>query len=83
MTTITTKQGISFFHLAQLKGALSLECKGLKHSRGSVYQYVKNQFGFKGNKQKVYDQLVKYIEQVKVIHAQVELANPVTGQPKI
>lgn len=50
------------FHLLQLKYALILEIKGLRHSQGSAYAYVKKRFGFKGNKQRVLDQLVALIE---------------------
>lgn len=59
---ITGKENIQMFHLLQLKYALKLELVGLKHSQGSVYAYVKRQFGFKGNKQKVFDQLCQHIE---------------------
>lgn len=48
---------VSFFHLLQLRSALGLEIKGLKNSRGSAYAYIKKTFGYKGSKQKVYDQL--------------------------
>lgn len=49
------------FNLLQLKYALMLEIKGMHHSQGSVYALVKRRFGFKGNKQKVFDQLVAVI----------------------
>lgn len=55
------------FHLLQLKYALKLEIVGLKHSRGSVYAYVKKHFGFKGNKQKVLDQLISMISMISMI----------------
>jgi len=44
------------------KYALKLEILGLRNSRGSVYAMVKKQYGFKGNKQSVYDQLCAYID---------------------
>lgn len=55
-------ESMEMFRLLQMKYALKLEMKGLKHSRGSVYALVKKQLGFKGNKQKVYDQLCNLIE---------------------
>lgn len=58
---ITGEKNINLFRLHALKGALSLEIKGMKHSRGSVYQAVKNEFGFKGNREKVLAQLEKHI----------------------
>lgn len=61
MTMITGK-GIEGFQLVRLKAALGLEIAGLKNSRGSVYAHVKRTYGFKGNKQKVYNQLVEYIK---------------------
>lgn len=57
MTTITNNKPLEGFHLLQLKHALALELKGLKHSRGSAYAYVKRHLGLKGNRQKVYNQL--------------------------
>lgn len=59
---LDTPEGIARFHLLQMKFGLKLEIAGMKHSRGSVYALVKRTFGFKGNKQKVYDQLVAHIE---------------------
>ena len=56
---------VSFFHLLQLRSALGLEIKGLKNSKGSAYAYIKKKFGYKGSKQKVYDQLNAHIIIVK------------------
>ena len=51
------------YRLLALKGALSLECKGLKHSRGSVYALIKREFGLRGNKQRsVIRFLMSYVE---------------------
>ena len=38
---------MSYFQLIQWKGCISLEGKGLKHSRGSVTQHVRNFLGTK------------------------------------
>ena len=44
------------FRLVALRSALSLECLGMKRSRGpSVYAIVKQEFSLKGSKTKVYD----------------------------
>jgi hypothetical protein len=59
---ITGKDNIEMFRLFQMKSALALEIKGLKHSRGSVYALVKKEFNLKGNKKKVYDQLCNIIK---------------------
>ncbi len=42
--------------------ALALEIVGMKFSRGSVYAQVKKEYGFKGSKKAVLQQLVNYIE---------------------
>jgi hypothetical protein len=34
----------------------------MKHSKGSVYAKVKKDFGFKGNKQYVLEQLIHHID---------------------
>lgn len=47
------------FNLLQLKYAMKLEMKGIKHSRGSVYAHVKRRFKLKGNRQSVYDQFCR------------------------
>lgn len=63
MNVIDTPQGIELFHLASQRAALKLEMMGLKHSRGSVYAHLKRVHGWKGNKQKVYDQLDTLIKE--------------------
>ena len=64
-TIITGKENINVFRLLTLKGALKMEIAGMKRRGRSVYAIVKEEFGFKGSKQKVYDQLVAYIEEAK------------------
>lgn len=61
-----TGQSVQLYRLLALKHAMSLELKtGMKMSRGvNPFKIVKQEFGFKGNKQKIYDQLVAHIEQV-------------------
>lgn len=63
---LTHPDDIAMFRILALKSALKLECKGLKHSQGSVYALVKREFGFKGNKARVLEQLVAHID---AIHA--------------
>ena len=46
-----------------LKGALSLELKGMKRRGRSAYSIVKSEFGFRGSRQKVYDQLKEYCDE--------------------
>ena len=61
---IITGNDINRFRILALKGALSLELKGMKRRGTSAFATVKNEFGFKGNKQKVYDQLVALCNQI-------------------
>lgn len=45
-----------------LRGMLKLEVLGLSRRGQSAYSIVKKEFGFKGTKQRVLDQLNEYIE---------------------
>ncbi len=49
------------FRLVALRAALGMEVLGMKHSKRSVYAQVKKEFGYKGSKQSVFDQLDEYI----------------------
>lgn len=60
MTMITGKENIAKVRVLALKGALNMELRGLKRRGQSAYSIIKQEFGFKGNKQRVYDQLVAY-----------------------
>ena len=62
---ITGTPQIMMTRALSMKHALRLEVRsGLKVSnRFNVYQLVKEEFGFKGSKQKVLEQLEAYIEE--------------------
>lgn len=62
MMIIDTPEGIQAYRLLALKSMLSLEVKGMKHSRVSAYALVKKEFGLTGNKANV---LNKYIDLLK------------------
>jgi hypothetical protein len=48
MTTLTTPEQISRFHLASLKGAVKMEKLGMKHSSGhSATAHARKLFGLK------------------------------------
>tara|TARA_Y100000034_G_scaffold125913_1_gene176351 strand:- start:594 stop:794 length:201 start_codon:yes stop_codon:yes gene_type:complete len=49
--------------LITLKHALKLEVLGMKRRGRSVYSIVKSEFGFRGSKQRVFDQLVQMIDE--------------------
>ena len=55
---------VDFFRLLALRGALSLELKGLKRSaRGrTTYSIIKREFGLRGSRQSVYTQFCELIE---------------------
>ena len=61
MTTIKGEQQVAFARILTLRRALQLEIQGLTRRGRSVYSIVKEEFGFKGNKQKVYEQLSEWI----------------------
>jgi len=56
---------MKIFNMLQLKHAFSLELKGIKHSRGSVYAYVKKRFHLRGNRNSVYTQFCELVEKEK------------------
>ena len=56
---------VEFYRLLTLRSALELEIGGMKNSRRSAYSIIKEEFGFKGNKQKVYDQIDELIQKTK------------------
>ena len=55
-TMLTTPEEISAARLITLRGALKLELLGMKRRGRSAYSIIKEEFGLKGNKQKVYNQ---------------------------
>jgi len=61
-TVIDTPEGIQAYRVLALKNALAMETMGLKRRGRSVYSIVKEEFGFKGSKKKVLEQLEKYIK---------------------
>ena len=57
MEVYYSPQAIANFRLRSLRGALKLEIAGMKRRGRSVYSIIKEEFGFKGNKQRVLKQL--------------------------
>jgi len=60
---IDTPQAIDGFRVRTLRSALKLEILGMSRRGVSAYRMVKDEFGFKGSKQKVLDQLLAYIKE--------------------
>ena len=52
-----TPQAINGFRIRTLRSALRLETKGMKKRGQSAYSIIKDEFGFKGNKESVLNQL--------------------------
>lgn len=53
--TTLTGDSIEFFRLLQFRGAVGLELKGIRMTRGPViWKRAAREFGIKGNKQAVY-----------------------------
>ena len=63
MQVYDSPQQISLFRLKTLQGALKLEILGMKRNGRSVYSIVKEEYGFKGSKQKVLEQLELKIQE--------------------
>lgn len=59
---VTGEEDIQFARMLTLKHALHLETMGMSRRGRSVYSIVKEEFGLKGSKQKVYDQFCKMVD---------------------
>lgn len=63
---VDTKEGIRVFRFLARKGALALEIKGLRRSRGrTVYSICKEVYGLKGNKERVLIQMEQMYDRLK------------------
>lgn len=64
-TVLDTPEHIEMIRYKTLLRGLRLETQGLQMSRGrSCYSIIKQEFGLKGSKQKVFDQFKLMLEQV-------------------
>ncbi|AFC22550.1 hypothetical protein phi1422_0030 [Bdellovibrio phage phi1422] len=63
MSKVLTGDEITMRRLVTIKHAIKLEELGMKHSGGSVTARCKREFGFKGNRKKVLEQLEAYIDE--------------------
>jgi len=64
---VVTGPEINSFRLLALKGALHLETLGMKRRGMSAFKIVKADYGFKGNKQSVYNQFVEHLKTIGVL----------------
>jgi len=67
-TVITGAANIAFARVLSLRGMLRLETKGLKRHGRSAYSIIKEEFGYRGNKQRVLDQINTFINEYKEKH---------------
>ena len=65
MTVLDTPEQIDMFRFLSLKSALKLECLGMTRRGQSAYSIIKAEYGFKGNKKSVLEQMEKIIKEVK------------------
>ena len=79
-STTLTGDAIDYYRLCVMKGAVGLECKGMKARRGPVvWKQAAREFQIKGNKQAVYDWLCREVErqQAKQEHISEEAGRTV------
>jgi hypothetical protein len=62
-----TPESIQAFKMLAMKGALKLELLGMKRRGRSAFAMVKEHYGFKGSKQKVYDQYINLLKEKGVL----------------
>ena len=65
MIALDTPEQIEMYRLLSLRSALKLECLGMSRRGQSAYSIIKAEYGFKGNKKSVLEQMEKIIEEVK------------------
>ena len=61
MQVYDSPEAINNFRLRSLRGALKLEILGMKRRGRSAYSLIKEEFGFKGNRQSVLAQIEEQI----------------------
>lgn len=66
---ISSPEGIAFARLATLKAALKLEILGLTRHGQSAYSILKKEYGYTGNRQKVYERVCQDVEKAIEGHA--------------
>lgn len=66
MTMIAGKENVDRARLLVLRSALGLEIKGMGRRGRSAYAIIKSEFGFTGNRQKVWYQLDAHIKSLEL-----------------
>lgn len=66
---VITGRSIALYRLATIVRGLKLEVQGLRLTRGrTCYAIAKSEFGLKGNKQRVLEQMLEVYETAKAAH---------------
>jgi len=65
MLVLDTPEKIDMFRFLSLRSALKLECLGMKRGGQTAYSIVKAEYGFKGNKKSVLQQMEQIIKELK------------------
>lgn len=65
MQVCDTPEQIDMFRFLSLRSALKLECLGMTRRGQSAYSIIKGEYGFKGNKKSVLEQMEQIIKEVK------------------
>ena len=65
MNIIDNPEDIDLYSIMTKRSALVMEMKGMKRRGRSAYSIIKEEFGLKGSKQRVFEQLTEIIEAIK------------------
>ena len=65
MNIIDYPEDIDLYSIMTKRSALVMEMKGMKRRGRSAYSIIKEEFGLKGSKQMVFEQLTEIIEAIK------------------
>ena len=71
---LTKPEDIDLYSIMTKRSALVLEMRGMKRRGRSAYSLIKEEFGLKGSKQKIFEQLTEIIEAIKE-HREGEMHN--------
>ncbi len=63
MGTSFRGHGIEVFVLISIRSRFAMELRGLRGRGPTMYAHVKRKYGFKGNRESVFAQFCKYVEQ--------------------
>ena len=67
MIILDTPEKIDMFRFLSLRSALKLECLGMKRGGQTAYSIIKAEYGFKGDKKSVLQQMEQIIKEFKEV----------------